>query len=255
MRVNFLVSLMSGVHWQRANVVEEKSGECNTPSVYLSEPTLPESTDITKVQEVTVGDSSPREHTQKSSGNNKTQTVLFFVFTIIVIAAIIYFVPRNLPQIEAFIEKNGVWGVLFAILLYGLLGLSFIPSDPLTILIGALFGPLIATLVAGVGNTLAAVVEYKLGSGVNQLTNFVEKKEKLPLGLGKLPVNSPVFLICARLLPGYGPKALSVVAGVYKVPMFLYIWTAAVTNFAGAAVFAFGGFGLLGLAKFMPLLK
>ena len=117
---------------------------------------------------------------QNSSENNKSQTILFFVFTILIVAGIIYFVPRNLTQIEAYIATNGLWGMLVAVLLYGLLGLTLIPSEPLTILIGALFGPLTATLIAGIGNTLAAVIEYHLGSRVNKLTNFVEKKEKLP---------------------------------------------------------------------------
>ena len=184
---------------------------------------------------------------QNSSENNKTQTVLFVVFTILIVAGIIYFVPRNLTQIEAYISTNGLWGMLVAVLLYGLLGITLIPSEPLTILIGALFGPWIATLIAGVGNMLAAVVEYNLGSRVNKMTHFVEKKEKLPLGLGKLPVNAPTFLIFARMIPGYGPKAVSVLAGVYRVPMLLYIWTTAIPTFAGAAIFAFGGFGLVGL--------
>ena len=184
---------------------------------------------------------------QNSSENNKSQTILFFVFTILIVAGIIYFVPRNLTQIEAYIATNGLWGMLVAVLLYGLLGLTLIPSEPLTILIGALFGPLTATLIAGIGNTLAAVIEYHLGSRVNKLTNFVEKKEKLPLGLGKLPVSSPGFLIFARMIPGYGPKAVSVLAGVYHVPMVLYIWTSAIPTFAGAAIFAFGGSGLVNL--------
>ncbi|MDR3573926.1 MAG: VTT domain-containing protein [Anaerolineaceae bacterium] len=184
---------------------------------------------------------------QNSSENTKSQTVLFFVFTIIIVVGIIYFVPRNLTQIKTYIGTNGLWGMLVAVLLYALLGLTLIPSEPLTIFLGALFGPLIATLIAGVGNTLAAIVEYHLGSRVNKLTNFVEKKEKLPLGLGKLPVSSPGFLIFARMIPGYGPKAVSVLAGVYRVPMFLYVWTTAIPTFTGAAIFAFGGFGLGGL--------
>jgi uncharacterized membrane protein YdjX (TVP38/TMEM64 family) len=175
---------------------------------------------------------------QKSSENNRTQTVLFLVFTILIVVGIIYFVPRNLTQIEAYIATNGLWGMLVAVLLYGLLGLTLIPS---------LFGPWTATLSAGVGNTLAAVVEYHLGSRLNKMTHFVEKKEKLPLGLGKLPVTAPSFLIFARMIPGYGPKAVSVLAGVYRVPMFLYVWTSVIPTFAGAAIFAFGGSGLVGL--------
>ena len=184
---------------------------------------------------------------QNSSENNKSQAVIFFVLSLLIVVGLVYFVSKNLSAIEAYIAANGLWGMLVAVLLYGLLGLTLIPSEPLTVLMGAIYGPLTAILVAGVGNTLAAVVEYNLGSRVNKLTNFVEKKEKLPLGLGKLPVASPSFLIFARMIPGYGPKAVSVLAGVYRVPMFLYVWTTAIPTFAGATIFAFGGSGLVGL--------
>jgi uncharacterized membrane protein YdjX (TVP38/TMEM64 family) len=177
--------------------------------------------------------------------NSKTQTVLFITSTLVIIGAITYFIPPHLVEIEAYIADNGWWGVFVCVLVYGALGVTFIPSEPLTVLIGALFGPLIATLVAGVGNTLAAVMEYLLAIRVKNLTNFVERKEKLPFGLGKLPVNSPSFLIIARMIPGFGPKTVSVLSGLYHVSLFRYIWTTAITTFIGAAIFAFGGAGLV----------
>jgi uncharacterized membrane protein YdjX (TVP38/TMEM64 family) len=179
--------------------------------------------------------------------NNKTQTVVFITSTLVVIGAITIFVPEHLSEIEAYIADNGLWGILVCILLYGVLGLTFIPSEPITVLTGALFGPLIATVVAGIGNTLAAVIEYFLAARVTNMTNFVERKEKMPFGLGKLPVNSPSFLIFARMIPGVGPKTVSVLSGLYRVPIFRYTWTTAITTFLGAAIFAFGGFGLVHL--------
>jgi uncharacterized membrane protein YdjX (TVP38/TMEM64 family) len=182
---------------------------------------------------------------QNLPGKVRFQTILLILSTVVVAIGIALFVPKNIKVIEAFIASNGYWGLGILVVLYALLGLTIIPSEPLTILTGALFGPLTATLVATVGNTLAAVVEYSLGGKINELTNFVEKKKKLPFGLGKLPVESPVFLIFARMIPGYGPKAVSVLCGIYKVPLFLYIWTSAIPTFVGAAVFAFGGAGLV----------
>jgi membrane protein YqaA with SNARE-associated domain len=103
---------------------------------------------------------------------------------------------------------------------------------------------LIATLVAGTGNTLSALVEYYLGTHVANITNFMERKEKLPWGLSKVKVDSPLFLIGARMVPGVGPKFVSITAGIYRVPFLLYLWTSAVSVFLGAVVFALGGSGL-----------
>jgi uncharacterized membrane protein YdjX (TVP38/TMEM64 family) len=181
---------------------------------------------------------------ENSNWKAKQQTILMVGSTVFMIAAIAYFVNGNLLRIESFIAGKGTWGLLLLVAFYGLLGLTIIPSEPLTILTGALFGPWNATLVATLGNILSAVVEYYLGGRINKLTNFVEKKEQLPFGLGKLPVTSPVFLIFARMIPGYGAKAVSVLCGVYRVPMVLYIWTTAIPTFLGSAIFAFGGFGV-----------
>ena len=133
---------------------------------------------------------------------------------------------------------------MISIFVYAALGTTFIPSEPLTLLIGAMFGPWVAVLVSWIGNTLAAIVEYYIGQRIGSAANFMEKKEKLPFGLGKLPVDSPWFLIGGRAIPLYGAKAISVVAGVYHVPMLRYLWTTAVTILFGSLVFSFGGFGL-----------
>jgi len=134
-------------------------------------------------------------------------------------------------------------------MIYAILGLTLIPSEPLTLFIGALFGPLLATLIAGTGNTLSAFVEYYLGTHIGSATNFNEKKNKLPFNLGKLKVESPLFLIGARLVPGYGPKVVSMLAGIYRVPLLRYLWTTIIPIFLGSAVFAFGGFGVGLLTK------
>ncbi len=174
----------------------------------------------------------------------KGQIASIITFSLLVMGVAALFVATDLNKIKTFISSIGAWGVVVSIAVYALLGLTLVPSEPLTLLIGALFGPLTATLTAGIGNTLAAVVEYYLGKKISQASNFMEKKEKLPFGLGKLPVDSPLFLIGARMIPGYGPKAVSLLGGVYHVPLVRYIWTAAIPTFVGAAIFAFGGFGL-----------
>jgi uncharacterized membrane protein YdjX (TVP38/TMEM64 family) len=50
-----------------------------------------------------------------------------------------------------------------------------------------------------------------------------------------------------RMIPGYGPKLVSVVAGMYKVPLFRYVWTTAIPTIIGAALFAYGGYGIINL--------
>lgn len=177
----------------------------------------------------------------------KSRPIVIAVVAVIVVILLVFFVSEDMDRIRAFIAASGWIGVLTAILLYGLLGASPIPSEPLTVLLSTIFGPLTATLAAGIGNLLAAVIEYYLGAKIGDAAKFLNQREKLPFGLGRFPVDSPVFLIGARMLPGYGPKLVSIFGGLYGVPLWRYIWTTAIPTFLGAAIFAYGGFGLFSL--------
>jgi len=167
--------------------------------------------------------------------------LLTTIFFLVVIGLILAF---DFQKIKTFIAGAGVWGIFLAIIVYGLLGFTVIPSEPLTVLIGAMFGPWVATLASLAGNTLSSMAEYSVGRRIGDATNFMSQKEKLPFGLGKLNPDSLAFLLFARAIPGFGGKAVSIISGVYKVNFWRFMWTAFVTLVVGSAAFAFGGFGL-----------
>lgn len=177
----------------------------------------------------------------------KASPLVVLVVSLLLMVVLILIVSKDMEKVRSFIGSSGWIGLLVSIGLYGLLGASPIPSEPLTVLIAGVFGPLMATVVAGLGNLLAAMIEYFIGGKLGDAASFNERREHLPFGLGRFPVDSPMFLIVARMLPGYGPKFVSVICGIYHVPMWRYIWTAAIPTFIGAAIFAYGGFGLLHL--------
>lgn len=174
--------------------------------------------------------------------NNRPTRI--FIVSLLVLMVALFFISREMEQVTNFIRSSGYIGILISIALYGLLGASVIPSEPLTVLISTIYGPLTATMVAGLGNTCAALIEYYLGTHLGGMANFAEKKEKLPFGLGKLPISSPIFLMAGRMMPGYGPKLVSLAGGMYRVPLWRYIWTTAIPTFIGAAIFSYGGFGV-----------
>lgn len=90
-----------------------------------------------------------------------------------------------------------------------------------------------------------AIVEYFIGHRVGGVADFKLIRQKLPLGLGKMPIESPLFLLSARMLPGYGPKFISVTSGICRVPFWRYLWTTAISTVVGAALVAYGGYGVL----------
>ncbi len=166
---------------------------------------------------------------------------------LLVLLAVTLFARREMIQVKEFISSSGWVGLLTMILIYAVLGATPIPSEPLTILASTIFGPFYATLAASFGNLLSALIEYFIGRQIGNVANFERRRETLPFGLGKFPVDSPVFLIGARNLPGYGAKFVSLVSGMYRVSMWRYCWTTFVATVPGAAVVAYGGLGLLHL--------
>lgn len=184
---------------------------------------------------------------KKEKGQNNLKTWIILLLSFGAAIAAVIFIARNQAQVEVFIASLGPAGPFFIILLYILLSASPIPADSLTLINGALFGPLWGALIAWVGITLSALVEYFIGTRIGSAVDFKERLDDLPFGLGKLPVDSVWFLLGGRMLTGAGSKIVSYLSGIYRVPLFRYIWTTALATLFGAVIFALGGFGLFNL--------
>ena len=177
-----------------------------------------------------------------SKENRRKISILVGVLLVGLIATIVFRVEDFL----AFIEENRSLTLILSLLIYIVLGFTFIPSSPITLFLAVLIGPLLAALVATVGNSIAAVLEYKVGETVGDVLHFEERKQDLPFNLGELPITSPYLLTIGRILPG-GVRGLSYVAGAYHVPMKLYLLTTIGMNVLSAFFIAFGGEQLLQL--------
>lgn len=186
---------------------------------------------------------------EQVEGGQKTNAIRILVISLLVMALAILLVTQDMAAIRGFIRTHGAAGLAVAVLIYGVLGATLVPSEPLTVLIAGIFGPLVAIFVATMGNILAATVEYYIGLKISDATSFETRRQHLPFGLGKLPVNSLGFLILGRITPGYGPKLVSLMAGMYHIPIWRYIWTTLIPTVLGSCILAFGGSGLFTLFK------
>jgi uncharacterized membrane protein YdjX (TVP38/TMEM64 family) len=183
--------------------------------------------------------------------NKRIISVLEIILGILAFYAAFRFAMREFPEIKQIIINSGPLGLVLSTLIFGLLGATPIPSEPLTILLSTIYGPFWAMIATSIGNVLSALVEYFISSRIGHAANFDAWRQKLPFGLSKFPVDSPVFLIGARVIPGYGSKFVSLVAGFYRVPIFRYIWTTFVATLGGAAVVAYGGYKIIDLLTHM----
>lgn len=171
----------------------------------------------------------------------RSQSLLVLVLILLVVIVVTIVFRTHLREIDRSLMQIGWLGPIALIGLYGLLCLTPIPTDPITLLVGALYGPLLGLLISWFGNTFASLVEYYVSHHIGNLTRFDVLKQKLPWGLAKVPVNSIWFLTFGRMVPGYGGKLVSVLGGLYHVPFRRYLWTTLITNFFGSVLWVIAG--------------
>ena len=179
--------------------------------------------------------------------NNTSKITKAVIAAFLIILATVLALTLNTQDLQNFLQKYKTWSIAVSLGLYAVLGATPIPSEPITVIFAGMYGPWLAALLATIGNTFAALIEFFIGGRINDLSDFEKKKAKLPFHLGDMPINSPAFLLLGRMLPGFGPKFVSIVSGVYQVPLWTYIWTAVVSNGIGAAMVAGGGYGIIKL--------
>jgi uncharacterized membrane protein YdjX (TVP38/TMEM64 family) len=200
------------------------------------------------ILEETIGvDMRPLENMLEPESRRKWPGVLLLILSVAGASLLAIYLVEHVAELEGFIARMGVAGPLVSIALQTVFGASPIPTEPLTLINGAIFGPLRGTLYSWIGYMLAAYIEYYIGLNIRHAADFESRRDKLPFGLGRFPANSPWFLMLARVIPGYGPKMVGLMGGIYHIPLWRYTWTAAIPNLVGALVFSYGGFGLRAL--------
>lgn len=181
----------------------------------------------------------------KKRHSNNLRNIIIGILTFGLPIVLIIIFRNDIKYIEKLIPSTGILGPLVSIVLMGILSATPIPTDPIVILNGAIFGPWIGILVSWMGNNLASVIEYFLGRGLSQIADFEKIKRSLPFGLSNFSPDSIWFLLCGRFVPQVGGKIVSLAGGFYRVPIKRYLWTAFLSNLLGSIVLAYGGYSLL----------
>ena len=118
---------------------------------------------------------------------DRTKLAVVLITVLVIILIVILILSRNMDGIREFLLRSGKIGLVISVGLYGVLGASPIPSEPLTVLLSALYGPFYITIVATLGNLLSALVEYYIGRKIGDVSDFERRRQKLPFNLGKIP--------------------------------------------------------------------
>ncbi len=164
------------------------------------------------------------------------------ILSFLTIAGIIISWKFDLPEIENFLKTHPSWTVLISLVVYTLMGLTVLPSEPLVIVVAYNIGLIPAIIVTTIGQTLASLLEYYEGRLLDNAVDLQTLTSKLPKKFQNLPVDSPIFQFIARVLV---PKPLALVSGAWKVSLFTYLGISLFQNALGSTIFALAGLGIL----------
>jgi len=170
--------------------------------------------------------------------------------SLLLIVYVLYLTFRETEQITNLLISAGPLTPIFTVLILALLGPTPIATDPIVILMGVTYGAFWGMVIGTIGNTLAMFVEYYFGYKLAIIFDYEKSKEKLPKFIRKFPIDSWVFLIFGRMIPGYGSKVISLIAGAEKVNLRTYLWTSILSGIFGAALLSYSGVELLKFFKY-----
>ena len=101
----------------------------------------------------------------------------------------------------------------------------FSVTDALAIMNGAIFGPIVGSIVNAVGLVLAALGGYWISRHASHMLDLDAYLERLPSWVKRFPVGSPAFLLSVRVIPGFGGTVATASAAAFRIPIWVHVWT------------------------------
>ncbi len=144
--------------------------------------------------------------------------------------------------LEAAISQLGAWGPAAYILLWLIAPVLFLPGSPLTLVGGALFGPVWGSVYTLAGATGGATLAFLLSRYV--AGDWVEARAKGHLGRIKAGVEREgwMFVAFTRLVPLFPFNLLNYAFGLTRIPLGTYVLTSLICMAPGTAGYTYLGF-------------
>jgi uncharacterized membrane protein YdjX (TVP38/TMEM64 family) len=135
-------------------------------------------------------------------------------------------VIRYQPWVEHLIRSLGPFAILLAIAVFALVASApFSVTDALAIMDGAIFGPLVGSIINTVGLVFAALFGYWINQHASRMLDLDAYLQRLPSWVKRFPVGSPAFLLAVRVIPGFGGTIATATAATFRVPVWVHVWT------------------------------
>jgi uncharacterized membrane protein YdjX (TVP38/TMEM64 family) len=167
---------------------------------------------------------------------------LFALVVAGIVLAVAYREQVSPEKLEAAIASLGIWGPVAYIGLWLVAPPLFIPGAPITLVGGALFGPVWGAVYTLGGATGGATLAFLLARYL--AGDWVEAKAKGQLGRIKAGVEKEgwMFVAFTRLVPLFPFNLLNYAFGLTRIPLRIYVLTSLICMAPGTAGYSYLGF-------------
>jgi uncharacterized membrane protein YdjX (TVP38/TMEM64 family) len=154
--------------------------------------------------------------------------------------------------IAGFIETLGPAMYVAAPLFMILVAILPFPAEVPAMLNGAIFGPVLGTMITWAGAMVGAQISFELANRFGRplaarfLPRGMDHVDRVALSTGW------GGLLTLRLIPAVAFTALNWAAGLTGIPRWRFMWTTAIGILPGAIVFTASGTGLAAFLKRYP---
>jgi uncharacterized membrane protein YdjX (TVP38/TMEM64 family) len=137
-----------------------------------------------------------------------------------------FLVIRYQPRVEHEIRSLGILAYPLAIAVFAVVASApFSVTDALAIMNGAIFGPLVGSIINTIGLVLAALLGYWINRHASHMLDLDAYLARLPAWVKRFPVGSPGFLMSVRIIPGFGGTVATASAAAFRIPVWVHVWT------------------------------
>ena len=122
------------------------------------------------------------------------------------------------PQVEHVLRSLGPLAWILAVVVFAIVASApFSVTDALAIMNGAIFGPVLGSVINAIGLVFAAMLGYAINRHAATMLDLDAYLERLPAWVKRFPVGSPAFLISVRVIPGFGGTIATATAAAFRV--------------------------------------
>lgn len=144
--------------------------------------------------------------------------------TVFIFAVLGYLNPELVLQTRQTFRQLGAWGMLLYVLVQVLWVLSTVPSIPLLVLAGLVFGPWLGGVLALVGTTLGSLLTFAIGRRIltQHVVGWRRQFPAVDRALRYAETHEVAALLIARSAPVFPLNLLNYALGAVRVSFVRY---------------------------------